>query len=220
MYLNNQETFKFNGLYAHKSYISNNFKRAISEYKGVVHCEVYEYEESTDEIMEDLFSEPFFTKRMKLLSRTDGFMLNGNLGVDFFSTSDLLYSNMITRLRLIRARPHFYMISDDPFVSLGIVDCSFYTRRMALKDVYHEKRMDMLAYNQVEFNYLETLERLSSFLPNKTSSSKNTFSTLLRFVGLIIQWVQTLHSMDPSMEINSGINNLIADNLEYSEEVN
>ena len=94
----------------------------------------------------------FFTRRMKILSRPDGFMLYGNLGVDFFSISDLLYPNMKIRLRLLRARPNFYMISDNPNVSLGIVDCSLYTRRIALKDDDHKKRMDMLAYTPVEFN--------------------------------------------------------------------
>ena len=66
---------------------------------------------------------------------------------------------MKIRLRLITARPSFYVISDNPNVSPGIVDCSLYTRRIALKDDYHEKRMDMLAYTPVEFNYLETLAK-------------------------------------------------------------
>ena len=52
-------------------------------------------------------------------------------------------------LRLIRARPNFYMISDNPKVSLGNVDCSLYTRRIALQDDYHKKRIDMLAYTPV-----------------------------------------------------------------------
>ena len=51
------------------------------------------------------------------------------------------------------------MISDNPNVSLGIVVCSLYTRRIALKDGYHKKRMDMLAYFPLEFNYLETLAK-------------------------------------------------------------
>ena len=46
------------------------------------------------------------------------------------------------------------MISDNPNVSVGIVDCSLYTRRIALKDDYHKKRMDMLAHTPVEINYL------------------------------------------------------------------
>ena len=159
MYINNQQSYNFNGLYAHKSYISNNFKGATFEYKGVLHCEVYNQEEFPDEIMDVPLSEPFFTWRMKLLSRPDGFMLYCKLGVDFFSTSEMLYPNMKTRLQLIRARPNFYMISDNPNVSLGIVDCSLYTRRIALKDDYHKKRMDMLAYTPVEFNSLETLAK-------------------------------------------------------------
>ena len=51
------------------------------------------------------------------------------------------------------------MISDNPNVSLGNEDCSLYTRRIALKDDYHKKRMDMLAYTPVKYNYLETLAK-------------------------------------------------------------
>ena len=91
-----------------------------------------------------------------MLSRTDGFLLYGKLAVDFFFTSELLYPNMKIRLRPIRARPNFYMISDNPNVSLGSVDCSIYIRRLDLKDDYHKKRMDLLAYTPVAFKYLET----------------------------------------------------------------
>ena len=52
------------------------------------------------------------------------------------------------------------MISDNPNVSLGIVDCSLYTRRIALKDDYHKKRIEVLAYTPVEFNYLETFAKI------------------------------------------------------------
>ena len=160
VYINNQEIYNSNGLYAHKSYISNNLKGAIAECKGVLHCERYDYEEFLDEIMEAPLSKPFFTRRMKMLSRPNDFMLYGKLGVDFFSTFELLYPNMEVRLRLIRARPIFYMISDNPNVSLGIVDCSLYPRCIALKDDYHKKRMEIFADTPVEFNYLETLAKI------------------------------------------------------------
>ena len=158
VYIHNQQIYKSNGLYAHKSYISINFKAAISEYKGVLHCEGYDNEQDPEDISNPL-PDPFFTRRMKLLSRPDGFMLYGKLWIDSFSTSEMLYPNMKIRLRLIGARPSFYMISDNPNVSLGIVDCSLYTRRIAPKDDYHKKRMDMLAYVPVEYNYLETLAK-------------------------------------------------------------
>ena len=66
-----------------------------------------------------------------MLSRPDGFILYGELGVYFFSTSELLNPNMKFRLPLIRARHNFFMITDNPNVSLGIVDCSLYTRQTA-----------------------------------------------------------------------------------------
>ena len=158
VYINNQQIYNSNGLFAHKSYISNNFKAAISEYKGDLHCEGYDYEQDPEDISNPL-PDPLLTRRKKLLSRPDGFMLYGKLGIDFFSTSELLYPNMKIRLRLIRARPNFYMISDNPNVSYAIVDCSLYTRRIALKYDYHKTRMDMLAYAPVEYNYLGILAK-------------------------------------------------------------
>ena len=159
VYINNQQKYKSNGLYAHISYISNNFKGALSEYKGALHCEGYDYEEVPGETMEAPSSEPFFTRRKKMLSRPDGFMLYGKLGVNLFNTSDLLYPSMKIRLHLIGTTPCFYMISHNPNVGLRIVDCSLYTRRFVLMDDAHQKRMDMLAYTRVQFNYLETLAR-------------------------------------------------------------
>ena len=132
--------------------------RQPAEYKGVLHCEGYDYEQDNEDFANPL-PDPFFTRRMKLLRRPDGFMLYGKLGIDFFSFSELVYPNMNFRLRLIRAKLNFYMISDNPNVSLGIVDCSLYTRRIALKDDYHKKRMDMVAYAPVEYNCLETLAK-------------------------------------------------------------
>ena len=51
------------------------------------------------------------------------------------------------------------MISQNPNVSLGIVDCSLYTRRVMLKEDYHKKRMSHLAYAPVEYNYMETMAK-------------------------------------------------------------
>ena len=142
--INNQQIYNSNGLYAHKSYISNIFRGAITEYKGVLHCEGFDYEQDTEDIANPR-TDPFFTRRTKLLSRADGFMLYVKVGIDFFSISELLYPNLELRLRLITARPYFYMISDNPNAILAIVDCSTYTRRIVLEDDYHKKRMDMFA---------------------------------------------------------------------------
>ena len=57
LYINNHQIYKSNGLYAHKAHISNNFKSTLSDYKGVLHCEGYDYEEDPEKLDEG----PFFT---------------------------------------------------------------------------------------------------------------------------------------------------------------
>ena len=103
LYNNNHQIYNSNGLYAQKFHISDNFKSTLSDYKGVLHCEGYDYEEDPKILEEG----PFFTRRMKLYSRLDGFTLYGKLGIDFPTTSELLYPNMKVRIQLIRARPYF-----------------------------------------------------------------------------------------------------------------
>ena len=151
-------------------------------------------------------------------TRPDGFTLYGKEGVYFISTSEKLYTNMKVRLRLIRARTSFYIISDNPKVSLGIVDCSVYTRRNALKDDYHKKRMDMLAYTPVELNYLETLAK-TFIIPARQNQfiQENVFNNApVRRNAITMN--KTLHSLDRIMKIHSGISHSISDKLEYSEE--
>ena len=221
MYINNHQIYKSNGLYAHKPYTSNNFKWAISEYKGILHCEGYDYEELLDELMEAPLSEPFFTRKLKMLRRPDGFMLYGKMGVDFFTTSELLYPKMKFRLRLIRARPNFYMISDNPNVILGIVVCSLYTRRIALKDDYHKKRMDMLACTPVEFNYLETFAK-TFIIPARQNqfTQENIFNNApVRRIAIAMNINSAFTGSDLIVKSFSGINKLISDKLEYWEEV-
>ena len=79
LYINNHQIYSSNGLYAHKSHISNIFKSTLSDYKGVLHCEVFDYGDDPENLDEG----PFFTRRRKLYSRPDGFMLYGKLGIDF-----------------------------------------------------------------------------------------------------------------------------------------
>ena len=45
MYIDNQQIYNSNVLYANKSFISNNLKAAVSEYKGVLHCDGYDCEQ-------------------------------------------------------------------------------------------------------------------------------------------------------------------------------
>ena len=155
LYIKNHQIHSSSVLYAHKSHISNNFKSILTDYKRVLHYEGYDYEEDP----ENLLKGPFFTRRMKLYSTPEGFLLYGKLGIDFLKTSEVLYPNMKVRISLIRERAKFYMKSENLNVSLGIVDCSLYTRRLMLKENYHKNRMSQLAYAPVEYNYMETLAK-------------------------------------------------------------
>ena len=62
-----------------------------------------------------------------------------NLGLTFSLTSELLYPNMKLMLGIIRPDIVFTWLRTKPYVSLGVVDCSLYTRRMALKNDFHKK---------------------------------------------------------------------------------
>ena len=111
------------------------------------------------------------------------------------------------------------MINDDPNVSLGIVDCSLYTRRTALKDDYHRKRMDMLAYTPVEFTFLETLEKTFIILARQNQYiQENIFNNaLVRRVAIAM----SIYSAFTQSYTENPIwcQSLISDKLENSEMV-
>ena len=90
---------------AHKCYVSNNFKGAMFDYKGVLHWEGYQNGKIPVEIKDVPLFEPFFTNRVKLFNRLDSSMLYCEFGVEFSPISDLLYPNVKVKMRLIRARP-------------------------------------------------------------------------------------------------------------------
>ena len=112
------------------------------------------------------------------------------------------------------------MMSDNSIVSLGIVDCSVYTRRIAFNNIYHKKRMEILAHTPVEFNNMETPAE-TSIIPAIQNQfiQKKTFLTRLQFAELPLQRIQTPHLLDRTLEIQSSIKNLISDKLKYTEEV-
>ena len=58
VYIKNQQIYNSNGLHAHRSYISSNLKAAISEHKGALHCEGYDYEQNPEDISNPL-PDPF-----------------------------------------------------------------------------------------------------------------------------------------------------------------
>ena len=98
----------------------------------------YHYEKFHDDNIKTLLSDPFFTRR-KILVRADGFVLLGELIVNFPSISELVCPKKRVGLRLNRARHIFYRIANNAIFVSGKVGSSLYTRSNALKTIYHKK---------------------------------------------------------------------------------
>ena len=126
---------------------------------------------------------------------------------------------MIIRLRIITARLIFYMISDNPIVSFGTAQCSHYTRRVALKDGYHKKRMDMLVYTLAEFNHLETSIKIFIIRARRNQFVQENISdnAPVRRIANAMNANSAFTGLDT--ENHSGVSNLISDKKEYSEVV-
>ena len=164
--------------YAHKYRLSSMFKGISTENKRVLLCQGYDFEEDPENINEN----PFFARKMKLYSRLDGFVLYGKLGIDFFTASEIKYSNMKLRIRLIRAGTIFYIINENPNVDLGVMDCSLSARRVMLKENYHKKRLAQLAFSSVEYKFMETSAKIK-IIPaqqNQLIQEKNFSNTPIR----------------------------------------
>ena len=152
----------------------------------------YDYEECSDKIRaRKCLGLNFFTRRMKMLSRPDGFMLYCKSSVDFFSSSDLPCPNMKVRLRLIWATPIFYMISHNPNVSFRFVHCFFVAVVMFLRlmIITKKKRKYMLAYTTMDFNDLETLV-LTAIPARQNQLTRKSILSMLPVVRLLRQWLK------------------------------
>ena len=80
----------------------------------------------------------------------------GKLAIDLFQYEKLLLPNTKVRLKLIRARPNFYMISYNPHVSIKVL-CSLFTRRVVVNEVYHQTIKYQLTHQPACYNFMETI---------------------------------------------------------------
>ena len=132
VYLNNQQVYNSNGLYGHKALISNEFNASTRNNEAILACHAYEFEKEPS----DFEKSPFIDREEELLLK-NGTNYYGKLAIDLFQCEKLLLPNTKVRLKLICARPNFYMISYNPHVSLKVLECSLFTRRVVVNEVYH-----------------------------------------------------------------------------------
>ena len=202
VYINKQQIYNSKGVYAHKSYILTISREQSLNTRGCCIARVTTLKKSHMRLWKHLCLNPCFTRKLKMLCIPDGFMLYGKLGVDFFSTSELVCPKTKVTLKLIRARPNFDIISDNPNISFAIVNSFPYARRVPLKDDYHKKRGDMLVNTPVDYNYLKILAK-TYIIPAR----QNYFFQENIFTDVPVAKIQTQRSLDHILKTPSGINN-------------
>ena len=154
VYINNYQVYNSNGLYAHKAFISNEFNASTNNNEGILKCHGYTFEDEPGNIFDGVFEE-----RREDMEDDKIITLYGRLAIDFFQCEKLLLPNTKLRLKLIRSRPNFYMITPNPNVSLKIMDCSLFTRRISVSDVYHQTIKYQLTHMPASYNFMETVAR-------------------------------------------------------------
>ena len=107
--------------------------------------------------------EPSDFEKSPFIDREEGLLLKngttyfGKLAIDLFQCEKLLLPNTKVRLKLIRARPKFYMISYNLHVSPKVLDCSLFKRRVVVNEVYHQTIKYQLTHQPACYNFMETI---------------------------------------------------------------
>ena len=122
--------------------------------KGILACHGYSFEENPD-----AFDMHPFTDRANFLGTGITFSLYGRLAIDLFTCEKLLLPNTKVRIKLVRARPNYYMLSDNPNVSPKIVDCLLFTRSILVAEPNHQYLQWNLERELAQYNYMETIAR-------------------------------------------------------------
>ena len=162
--------YNANGLYLHKAQISNKFNSSAVSNK--LACHGYSFEEHPD-----AFDMHPFTDRANSLGTGITFSLYGRLAIDLFTCEKLLLPNTKVRIKLNRARPNFYMLSDNSNVSLKIVDCSLFTRRILVAELNHQYLQLNLEREPAQYNYMETIARTFIIISRQNQLIENIFNT-------------------------------------------
>ena len=87
------------------------------------------------------------------------------MAIDLFQCEKLVLPNTKVKLKLICARPNFYMVSYNPPVSFKALDCSPFTRRVFVNEVYHQTIRYQLTHQPSYYNFMETFGR-TFFIPS------------------------------------------------------
>ena len=80
---------------------------------------------------------------------------------------------------MICARPHFYTISNNPHISLTVLDCSFFTRRVVVTTKYTNRLINTNKLNNLRVTTLgKQLQLDFSFLQGRNNSFRKNLTNL------------------------------------------
>ena len=123
-----------------------------------------------------------FTDRANCSGTVITFSFYERLAIDLFTGEKLLLPYTKIRIKLSRASPNFYMLSDNPNVSLNTVVCSLFTRKTLVAEPNHRYFQGNLDRKPAQYNCMETIapiEPLSIHLV-KSNSNKRIFSITIQ----------------------------------------
>ena len=153
VYFNNEQVYTSNGLYAHKSFLSNEFSGTQGTKDSISVCQGYLYEKDPHDVDDEAFQE------RKKVGLKEEIVCYGRLHADVFTCDKLLLPNVNVRIKLIRSRPSFYLISDLDNVQAKIIEASIFTRQVAVDDSYFGKIKSTLAVEPARYNYFEQIPK-------------------------------------------------------------
>ena len=156
-----------------------------------------------------LYLNIFFSRTMEILSRTEGFFLYGNLGVDFFSISELLYINTIFRVRLTRPIPLFYIIRTTSTLVLELLVVHFTFIVLLSRMIIMGKRNKWTFLYMILWNtfFGNSMKEFHTSCQKKKHLKREIIFNKATVCLFAIAVKKTLFSLDCTLKIPSGINN-------------
>ena len=105
VYFNNEQVFTSNGLYAHKAFIYNDFSYTKLTKSSICTSQGYRYVKEPA----SFGNEPFLSRKAR---KNDEVCFHGKLAIDVFTCDKFLLPTVKFRLRVVRSRPSFYIITN------------------------------------------------------------------------------------------------------------
>ena len=153
VFFNNEQVYTSNGLYPHKAFVSNEFSGTKGTKESISFCQGYDYEKDPSAFGEELF----VTRKGK---KSDTVAFYGKLCVDIFTCDKFLLPNVNVRLRLVRSRPIFYLISQQNKNFIGkILEATLFVRQVAVEDRIYKDLHNTLQLRAARYNFSEILAK-------------------------------------------------------------